>query len=580
MAIELIDGFVSLLDGMNAGIEPQLIKKTAYALGVNTTSRGGLIQTRPGFDLVAYLQGVNYYGSSRWSLEGREYLVYVTDGDVHVLHLDNLADTVVASGLVGHSYFCQVDKWMVVQDGTSRPVVIEESGGTFTVSRNPTDVLNVRLVPGTIGAYVNSHYHYVPTWVPMLQDTDGDGIPDNSTETGRTCFVSSDTRIEVDPKSVFGMEETMVVGEGPAMGLPSESGFIYGMAALRNANTGTGVGPLIVFGREGVSAFDVSIPARDEWYKTSISQVAFSGIGTRSHRAVQSVNGDIMFLDTDGNIRSFKYSASSAQGALVCVPMSYELAPYISRTNLDLASMSNVDGRVLTTFSGQDNYFRAMASLDLAPIYSIAGAPSPLYDGLWTGFKILQVLSARRNNVLTHMVVIKKDDGSGVALVELNPNATSDLGTPIESQLVTRVMNADNGDLKRLKYCELWFSGIKRTTSVEILYRPEGHSLWFSSGTKTINVPTNANYEHVRRRFRFSIDFSTALCDTVENRKACMADGFQLLIRWVGSAKIERCRIVMDPEAEAPNMCVEDNADDHDYQNGEPLDPYSYEVAI
>ncbi|MDP2734996.1 MAG: hypothetical protein Q8P12_02195, partial [bacterium] len=313
---------------------------------------------------------------------------------------------VLLSPMVSRCFFGQADRWMVIQDAVSRPVVLDtdSSGVPFVAGRNPKDDLAVSLCVGSVMHYAHGRLHYVPTMVPdFLPDPEEkDAIPVSSEEPGRMTFVSSDIRDSLNPEFLFRMSEHRELTQGGALALSSEFGFVGGMTSFRGAATGTGVGPLVVIGREGVSAFAIEVSRAEGGWKppvSNIGQVLFYGSGTRSATAVMQINDDIIFIDTQGGLRTIRFSGtqlSGQGGTLSNTPMSYELGDFVSAEGAELFSLSNADNLVFMTVSGEpEGYFKALAVLDLVQFYGLGSTSKPVYASLYTGFKFNQTIHAK-----------------------------------------------------------------------------------------------------------------------------------------------------------------------------------------
>ena len=588
---EVTEGFVSLVDGMQGGVEPMLTKETSFSVGVNVTGRRGLLQTRPSFRKVADIPSGLYQGAGRWSLNGGDRIVLSLGGVIYYIDCDTYSissvPTEILSPIVSKCYFNQIDRWFMIQDGAGRPVVLEEddSGSVVLFGR---DDPKVSYVVGTVGCYAHGRFHYSPIYVPTLTpdpETLPTAVPVASEEPGRMGFVSSDVMDLLNPEYVFRMSEHRVVAEGGEMSMPQELGFVTAMAALRNADTGTGVGALVVFARNGVSAFDVSI-TRAQWKTTQISQVLFTGASTQSPWSVCSVNGDLFYIDDEGHVRTLRYSTSEVKNALTSLPLSNELVPYVMKNNLSIASTAFVDNRLLATFCGHDtlSHFRALASLDLAVLQARGASPQSMYDGLWTGFKFKQVLSAFSGGVTTLFAIVEKDDGAHALMVLDDDDVYDEGSVPIESQIVTRTfLFKSPTDQKLLKYVELWLADIQSNTTVSVYVRPSGYPYWQLVGTKALIVPDGTPAQ-VRRGLRFSVDFNAAKEDTVNNEKLTMGSGLQFLIKWRGRMKIETFRATASVDIVAPPACEEDNPESEEYEvvpgSVEEFDPFEYEVPL
>lgn len=509
-----VDGFTALTKGMHSGLDPLLLDSNGqYAYGINVTTRGGFAKTRPAFVDLGKLDGSGtFQGASAYSLDESDHLAYAVGGRVYVRNgttgaiseitdptaVSDPLDAKYLSPTAEHVYFAQVFRWMVAQDGSSRPIVAQESGGVF--SRLARDYVidfaamddeylermysvprrdfipNVCYVPGTIGIYAHGRYHYVPEIVPdalpalemnKAGDPPGaaaqsfylneDAVPipvksttaavyPNAQESGKACFISSDVLDPLQPLSVFRMTEHRGLDEGGAYALPAELGFIHGMGAMRGAATGTGVGSLYVFGSRGVSAFEVSVPRAStgstgkSWKDIAFSQVAFHGAGTYSPFSIVNLNDDIWYVDASKNMRSVSYDTSQlgsggyAGAAMFNTTKSFESKRWVEKT-LDAY-------RPFISSAVADNRLhwtlcagKAIGSIDFAQAYTATPSELPIiHEGVWTGFDFKRVLSL--NGVL-HAIVLASD---GLHLLKLDETAASDpKSTPVESTLVTKM---------------------------------------------------------------------------------------------------------------------------------------------
>lgn len=581
---EVFDGFTSLLDGMDSGIRPSLLKTTAYARGINVSCRGGSIRTRPGFVKVADLPAGVFRNAGVWSLESGDRIVSAIGDTVHILNLSNTLGHTFQNGFSYNCHFAQPDKWFLVQDGYSRPMVFEDNDGTPVLYGR--DAPEVCYVPGTVAFYAHGRVHYVPTYeVALTPDPEAypDVVPNLFSTNGRTSFVSSDIcDVLGDPQWVFRMSEHRILNEGGGLKLPLELGYITAMSAQRNSATGTGVGALVVFARNGVSAFDVSL-ARSQWKNNAISQVLFFGAGTQSPLGVAPVNSDLFYVDTVSHLRSIKYSGSAAGNSLATFPVSGPLEYFVDQSDLTLlsrASIAFVNDRVVWTICGEDNYFKALGVLDTAQITGMSEADAPSFDGVWTGFKFLQVLKARWENRDTLFVIVK-GEGEANALFRLDESAVTDGGNNIECQLMTRAMNFSEApiDLKVLQYCDTYLADMNTDVAYSVYYRPLSNPVWGLFGEKTFSVPSGG-LPQSRRKIRFGLDPSASLCDPVTGDKLFKGNEFQFCLKWTGSCIIDIFRVCANVVAEANLPCSEDNANGVVVPENTLFADFSYEVSV
>lgn len=569
---EVFSGFVSLLDGMSGGINPAIIPDTTYARGINVSSRGGMIHTRPGFAFSQTLGPGVFRGAGRWSLNAGDRIAVLLSGRLIVV--DAETDTVLFNQIVfpeggtSQAFFEQAGAFLVVQDGADAPVVLQEVSGVISVVL----ATEISLPPGYVMRYVHGRLHMVPVSV--------------GSEDGRPYFISGDILLPDDAKNVLKATETSYWNEGGAHGLPAEMGFIRGMATMRNSATGTGAGALLVFGVRGVSGFDMSIE-RQFWKETALSQVLFFDAGTDSPWSTVSVNNDVAYRGLDG-LRFVKYTGSALAGAALSnVPQSNEVTTFMdldTAADLPWVSASLGDNRLLVTTAGRDGVgFRGLVSLDFAQVHGFRGTQTPAYDGLYTGFSFCQVVSALRDGVLTTFAVTS--DGTTHVLRRLDAAARVDTradGTtsPIAAQLVTKVMAFEGLDLKKLEYAEFWVSDVEADTVLELFFRPSGYPLWApAETTRVLPLPAGCPRQ-IRRRIRIPMGGLDSVASPVTGEPLNLAHEFQFAIRFTGWAQFDKFRVVARTENEGTPPPCNDVADAMltGVSFGEALNDFDYKV--
>lgn len=615
------DGFGPMTKGMHSGLDPLLLDSNGqYAYGVNVTTRGGFVKTRPAFEDLGVVCPSGYQGAGVFRLDESEHLAVVSNGTLYIRNGETGAITSIPGYLqaTGQVFLVQAYRWLIVQDGISRPLVVQESGGVFTrVARDAelepdADEPLICLVPGTVGLYAHGRYHYVPAIVPaplpkLLEDgleyTNADEVPipvadtpdgeyDGDKESGKACFVSSDVMDPLDPFAMFRMTEHRSLDEGGAYALPAELGFIHGMGAMRGAATGTGIGSLYVFGSRGVSAFEVSSPrssinAEKSWKDIAFSQVAFYGAGTYSPLSVLNITDDIWYVDTTKNLRSVTYDRSQLSSDGYAAPAMYNVSKsFEARRWVDLTpdsyrawiSAANADNRLHWSLCDG----AAVGSLDFAQVYT--ATPSeipPLHEGIWTGFDFKQVLSS---NGALHAIVGASD---GLHILRLSDTEIYDpKNTPIESFIVTKYYAGMYNEMyhlhepKKLAYVDMLVAGISCPTELKVYFRPIHYPTWTLLGTKEFNVLAGSPAQ-VRTRVKFSVNPATVTgCNEITKETLYVGHAFQFRLVWTGRMQIDRFTVAAPILDEAPRaQCQDDNPELLSYPDEEFHD-FDYEVEL
>jgi len=534
-----VEGFTGLPGGMNATTRPAVLSESQYAKGINVAGRGGQVKTRPGFNTVHALPAGEFGGAGVWSLNSGDMIVSVIGGSVHAYATQTGTATSFPALLSpgANCTFVQADRYFVIQDGISTPVVLEYASGTVT-SRDPGSI-----PPGFSMAYAHGRIHMVPATVP------------NTGVDGRAYLLSGDICEPLDPATVLDFTETEYLAEGGANALPSELGFIGGLGSLRSSQTGTGVGATIAFGRNGVCSFDFSIP-RSLWKSQALSQVLFLNGGCRSPRSIAGANNDLAYRSDDG-LRTVGYSISQNSGALTSLPVSMEMLDYlrVGASDADTTFSAFCDNRLVTSAEHDGAHFKALVSWDLAAGYYLGRGQGAAYDGLWTGTGFRQAVTARLDGVPRLFVI-----GGDNVLYVLDEDAKTDAGgTRIESRLDTRTFFFTNRvSRKRLQYVELFLADLVHDVSVSVWYRPHGYAKWFPMGSRDIIVP-GGSMPQCRANVRISVDTSADVCQPVDGVPPYSAVGFQFAIGWTGYAVLEgfKAEALVPPAEVPPEPCSE-----------------------
>jgi len=552
-----------LIGGMNEGRNPALLSDGQYWRGVNITNRGGLIKTRPRWTKVVNLPD-SCSRAAVYRLHAGDRLVYTTSQGCRLLNLDHATVTELTTVPVNDkAFFGFPDRYCVIQDGTMAPVVVEEDAlYTGTVEHMPI---------GTIMSYGNYHLNLVPKFVP-----DNNGDP--STEDGRPSFLVGDILQPFNPSTVLDFTSTNYYNDGGALTLPIEAGFITGMTFMRGAETGSGVGNLVVIAQFGVSAFAVNVP-RGSWGEHQIGQVLFSGIGGVSADSIVSINGDVWMRSTDG-VRSIGYGTEQSRGTgnIQNLPQSAEVSTTLNmdtEADLALSSMAHADHRLAITTGGRTgNGFKALAVMDGQILSERAKRSPEVWESLWTGFDIKQVLALRHNGK-ERLAVIADVDGE-TSLWTLDDDAVGDNGTtPPVCRFYTQSFQFESVlDSVRIETADLWLGDIVGPLKVTVYFRPGDYPKWTEMGSKTITGDGKHAYAS---RCRFAVNRDKVSCNPLTGQRLDLGKSFQFCIEWEGNCTLVQQMFTADRNApEVPYRA--DSVVSIDSLPGVELDDFEYRV--
>ena len=560
---DLVEGFVSLIGGMDGRTAPEILPENRYARGLNVSSRSGLIHTRPGFPFFPAALPANpndkFQGAALYRLNGVDRIICVIKGIVYGINLNTLAITTYKDTLdatVDRCHFCQADKFMIVQDGVNKAVIINYSDDPDDCERAGANEVPV----GTIMAYGHGRLFVV---VLELGGVD----------VGQRFFVAGDIIKPNDVSDVLQFTETTYLAGGGAFALPNELGYITAMKFLRNAPTGTGFGSLIVMAKNGASAFAVNQP-RTDWQDTDLSQVLFTGSGSLSPFSVIPVNNDLFFRGRVG-LRTIGYTLAASGGSSAThavVPLSEPADEFFEGdTDAEQAfvSMAHVNSRVFCTakphtVSGEVR-FQGLVSIDAAVISSFGQNTEPIFDGIWTGYDFLHVLRGVYDSVERLFAFVRSETGS-LFLCYLDEYAEEDAdSTRLQCRTYTRVFSflSDGRNSyaladKRLRYVDLWIRDLEGQADIKVYYRPIGYELWNQLGS-TVTVQAAAGSLSQRRdRIRFNAAKGTF--DPITKRDVMIGNAFQFCIEWTGKLTLQKMSALVQPVEESETIACK--ADD------------------
>jgi hypothetical protein len=436
--LRLVDGFRGLPGGMDGSQDPVLTPETSVYYAENVVFRGGAgPRTRPGFhyvDLFGTFTSVNggtgfltaattIQCATVFNPPNREpVMVFVADGKVIAVDLiakratyvnTDQSNAVVAdfTNKTTPCYACQVEEFLVIQDGVSTPRVLVFTNST-TMRLNLATYYSAE-TPIPLGKQMAYGHGRLFVTTPNGREITAGDIAFGGSLTSKDIVSSSDDdqvvittatahgwivgdyvtiaghsslpaingtfKIEAKPATnkfaiaaavgvpgsggqaikfnagtssdALNFSETTFINEGGNFVIPLEMGPVKTMEFLPIQDISTGQGDLIVFGERGAASFAVSTP-RTQWKETlGFQRVLFSNIGSLAETSC-TINGDIFFRSREGNgIRSYR-NARAEFSSFGQTPISAEMDPIFDKedlSKLSRVSMIYFDDRLLVT---------------------------------------------------------------------------------------------------------------------------------------------------------------------------------------------------------------------------------------
>ncbi len=556
-------GFSAISQGVSSAVASIALPASQLSWLVNGTTRNGYPECRPGWSSLA-LQFLAADGTTDTALrdlfedgcwqgahpytdtQGNSHLIVCISGRVFKIDTSDrkVTDLSGVSGQVNPSdrpqvWMVQAEEFLIIQDGSSIPLIFNGA----TLRRSIPRINGGNEIPvGTVMCYNGGRI-----WV--------------ASEDRRT-FIAGDLAYSLTQSTadVLSFTENTFLNGGGAFVVPSQSGRITAMQSVAVQDTTTAQGPLQVFTERGVLSVNAPFD-RDIWQnlQSPIQTISVLAAGASGQSSTINVNGDIWYRANDG-IRSFAV-ARRDHGTWVNTPLSEEVSRALGGDNeslLGFGSSALFDNRLLQTVSpytyktnNEDRgvAHRGLVALDFNPVSRMFDRSQPVWEGVWTGLQVLQVVY---HPTVDRCFLFAIDTDGDIELWELSKNDKFDsYDNPIEWVIETPSYGfADQGfGEKLLRTADLWYDRLTGQVDFTSKFRPDDDPMWQTHHTwqehaayrdcnlATCNVP--ANYlEQYRSRVRLP-EFANT-CDSVANKPHNRGFAFAMRFEITGYARIKR----------------------------------------
>lgn len=475
----ITDTILSLEGGVDSGFASPLILPNQTAWAVNTTHRYGWPEARPGwkklqlsFEANPSIGGVatqgKFQGAGAYITDnGEAYIAYSMSGRIFTINLTakNRVSEISIPGDFNmanrpHAWFQQAENWLIVQNGLNPPFLYNGATARRAVNHE---------VPiGGPMAYGKGRL-----WVARDGQFYGGDLVGSHPDLGRD--------------SVIKFEENTFLNEGGAFSV--ESGPITGLAFAANLDSALGVGALLISTADNVFAFDAPVD-RDLWkdLQYPIMTYAAREFGALNHESMVVMNGDVIYRSTDG-IRSLMFARRDFQ-EWGNSPISRQIERslrYDTEQRLYAASAANFDNRMMMTIQPQLDpvhgiYHRGLVVLDYHLVTGMGRKTAPAWEGVWTGLKVLQVLTVRQGKD-RRCFILALGCYKELELWEVTKSRPFDFNgsddVPIQWTVESRGMTFGLPTTrKRLQSANQWLDKILGDVTSRVLYRTDDTPCW------------------------------------------------------------------------------------------------------
>lgn len=295
--------------------------------------------------------------------------------------------------------------------------------------------------------------------------------------------------------AVLKVSENDLLANGGFFPVPSNLGQISAICVTSQLDASLGQGPVMVVCPGGV--FSCNLPSdRTIWNTLTTPIVADSliGFGGLSQNSTIVVNGDLMFRAVDG-IRSL-IMARREFWSWGNAPISFEMNRIIAQdtvTLLPYVSAVQFDNRMLMSCAPlngpQGVYSQGLIALNFDPVSTLQGKGASVYDGLWTGLNVLQMIEGQFNGVHRCFAFTYSTTEKTIQLYEILKGSQGNYDNgdkPITWSFETPVLYRDPNtkgyyDLCSLEDGEFYVRDVVPGTQIDfkVEFRPDFSACWF-----------------------------------------------------------------------------------------------------
>ena len=579
------DVVATLVDGQNAGLEPELLPPTQFAYGRNLSIRGGRARSRPslvpltlnvplltgeqtdafGNTIPSVIQGATFFskvgGQLIVSIAGRVFQIDPVRGtNIELTNPGlannpyfsnttgtNLANAVnpmtgaapydYANPLRGRHWYAETASSLVIQDGQQTPWIWDGANWKHSVIApgQPQNTVPV----GTVMCYSNGR----------LAVAIGDG-----TQVMLGDIVQGDVY-----QSELNFTETYGLLGGGTFTFPSR---VRSLSSLPVVDSASGQGSLVVGLRQRCSTLHTEVTARETWDNIGFQAEMFPDVGIPGPNATCGVNQDLFFRAKDG-LRSvmITYGDYDSPGL---TPFSTEVN---NRLNFDSdmwlgdAVVRYFDDRILMTHSpvayGPRSIALGLLSLNTDIVVNRGQKNPAAFEGDWDGVQIAEIVVGEFGGT-DRCFIVGRDSVTGANGIWEVMTEVAQTYAPTETPTYVLDTRAIGGSglnaMKRLNRTDVWVSEIKDPITMNVYFRPDKYPYWIQWDTLTIPVTPATPWTNQRQISRgpFSTMTPPDTFDAVSQQSLDIGYNFQVRLAWTGRCRVDYVQILTE-QLEAPD---------------------------
>jgi len=471
---------------MDSGFVPTLLQNNELSWAVNTTVRGGFLKPRPGFRFRALnftteasisgfedglFQGAGVYvdakanGNLLVSVSGRIFSIAVADFSTKEITISGDRN----SSTQPHAWFQQAENWTIIQNNLQAPLIWNGISLVRSVIARQVPV-------GGPMAYLKGRL-----WVAEGHEFFGGDLVNSNITLGKA--------------SVLEFTENTFLNEGGAF---SAAGPITGMIGLSNIDTVLGDGDLLISTANAIYAFNAPSD-RNVWkdLQYPIQRFAVIGAGAVSAESMVILQNDMLFRSGVGatsgaGVYSFKYARADFQNWGSSPVSRQAVRAFAYDTPLHLTECSGVrfNNRAMWTVQPEmvnrhGMIHRGLVVLDYYLVSGLGRKIDPCWEGVWTGLRILRILTVSHKNV-QRCFIFALDDNNKIKLWELTLADRFDTGPDGDDKAIQWITESKSfsfatpREIKQLQGLENWYDSLTGPVEITAKFRPNLSECWSS----------------------------------------------------------------------------------------------------
>ncbi len=534
--------------GCHSMLPPDDIQKNQYVWGINVVNRGGIVQTRPGFNYISGIQGSNIQGATIFTPKDSSPMMLVAvDGYIYRAKFP-FKDFVRIENIK----FVSNAKFVVFQPVT-KSVKLNPDGSLSLI--DPLPLVIIQDGKTTAGVYDGIKGKHVQNIAPFY----GPPIGLWMAWAGNRLWVASKNRVYAsDLENPDTFSEDTYIAERSAFTLPDEC---TGLIETSDEKS------LLAFTQDTTTALKSNIRDRSQWQSTpEFQKVIVKYLGSVSGRSPINQYGSTWWMSKAGFVSLDAALFTNQTSKIVTMDDEMMRSKRVFAHILDTICSTAFENYLLVSVPAGGKHNGQTWAADQTPTAKSSATVNMAWCGIWTGIRPVQWMRTKfggreRLYCVTYDETAK--DGTNIHVWETFKQDRRDNRSAISCQWETgMIMGAD---ISRFQYAEVDLTEILGEVSLKIFvggFRGPWHlikemKLQAEIGSLGSSVQEILTKDTIIQSFKpqsrviKTEDFSAQDkgCSAESKLAAGRDKGFQLLFEWKGRMGVKAVNIFVDPDS-------------------------------